>query len=49
MMIKVEVGNEIDSEHFPGVTTLRGEGKKRDRRGKGDENGLMGRREVERV
>ena len=35
LMVKVEVGNEIGSEHFPVVTTLRTEGKKRDRRGKG--------------
>ena len=34
LIVKMEVGNEIGSEHFPVVTTLRGEGKKRDRRGK---------------
>ena len=47
-MVKVEVVNEIGPEHFPMVTTLRGEGKKRDRRGKGgfrerkEEIGLWG-------
>ena len=34
MMVKMEVANEIDSEHFSVVATLRGECKKRDRRGK---------------
>ena len=34
LMVKVEVGNQIGSEHFPVVKTLRGEGKKRGRRGK---------------
>ena len=35
MMVKMEVGNEIGSEQFPVVAMLRGECKKRDRRGKG--------------
>ena len=35
MMVKMEVGNEIGSKHFPMVATLRGRCKKRDRRGKG--------------
>ena len=35
LMVKVEIGNEIGSEHFPVVITLREKGKKRDRRGKG--------------
>ena len=35
LMVKVEVGKEIGSEHCPVVTTIRGEGKKRDRRGTG--------------
>ena len=34
-MVKVEVGNEIGSEHFSVVKRLRREGKKRVRRGKG--------------
>ena len=34
LMVKVEVGNGIGSEHFPVVATLRWESKKRDRRGK---------------
>ena len=42
LMVKLEVGNEIGSEHFPVVTTLRGKGKKRDRRGKGG----VGKRKV---
>ena len=34
MTVKVEVGSEVGSEQFPVITTLRGEGKKRDRRGR---------------
>ena len=35
MMDKMEVGNEIHSEHFSVVAALKGECKKRDRRRKG--------------
>ena len=35
MKVKMDVDNEIGSEHFPVVATLRRECKKRDKRGKG--------------